>query len=578
MQRAVAVREVSRRKGYLLDPADDNVLSFLTLPQLRELMVQHWPCFEPYFDDRREVELALDELEVARNVVSRNRALNEAVLAQAERASARLLEILGSGAAVPSADRLPVDAVEELVGDRYADVVSVHPDRVRLQRQLPAEDLFGGARRLDAIGIGLNLLTQNFSGRRLVRLAESGCRVRLLFINPASSAVKRRERELGLKKGELSRSVEMNILHMRRVRSSSATRAPSRSTSSTRRRASRPTWWTVTGPTRSGSSSRICGAHAAWRRPCWCCAAGGVRWSGRGRTVSTASSRRTARSSSRSGRTPGPSPEASPALSVVRAKVVVTWGKAPQEEVRDELDERAAAGVRPGDHGDGRRDRPDRHGGGRPAGGGRIRLGGADLAAGSRRGHTRAGFGDPRHLDGTRPRARRPAAAAIGEIARAVADGLRSGTPLVVMNARYDLSLLDRECGRHGVESVSERLGDAPSPVIDPLVIDKHVDKYRKGKRALHALCTHYGVSLEDAHDARADALAAARVVRRMGERHQPVGVMPLEDLHGLQVHAAAEQSLSLQAYLRRTADPAAVVEPAWPLIPRRREPVGGRG
>ncbi|MFJ7058113.1 SAV2148 family HEPN domain-containing protein [Streptomyces griseobrunneus] len=219
VQRAVAVREVSRRKGYLLDPADDNVLSFLTLPQLRELMVQHWPCFEPYFDDRRDVELALDELEVARNVVSRNRALNEAVLAQAERASARLLDILGSGAAVPSADRLPVDAVEELVGDRYADVVSVHPDRVRLQRQLPAEDLFGGARRLDAIGIGLNLLVQNFSGRRLVRLAESGCRVRLLFINPASSAVKRRERELGLKKGELSRSVEMNILHMRRVRS-----------------------------------------------------------------------------------------------------------------------------------------------------------------------------------------------------------------------------------------------------------------------------------------------------------------------------------------------------------------------
>ncbi|MFI8104962.1 SAV2148 family HEPN domain-containing protein [Streptomyces sp. NPDC086023] len=218
VHRAVAVREVSRRKGYLLDPADDNVLSFLTLPQLRELMVQHWPCFEPYFDDRREVELALDELEVTRNVVSRNRALSQAVLSQAERASARLLEVLGGGAGSPSADRLPIDAVEDLVGDRYADVVSVHPDRVRLQRQLPAEDLFGGARRLDAIGIGLNLLVQNYSGRRLVRLAEAGCRVRLLFLNPASSAVKRRERELGLRKGELSRSVEMNILHVRRVR------------------------------------------------------------------------------------------------------------------------------------------------------------------------------------------------------------------------------------------------------------------------------------------------------------------------------------------------------------------------
>ncbi|CAM5588714.1 putative protein OS=Streptomyces glaucescens OX=1907 GN=SGLAU_26170 PE=4 SV=1 [Streptomyces glaucescens] len=42
--------------------------------------------------------------------------------------------------------------------------------------------------------------------------------MRLLFLNPASSAVKRRERELGIKRGELSRAVEMNILHMRRVR------------------------------------------------------------------------------------------------------------------------------------------------------------------------------------------------------------------------------------------------------------------------------------------------------------------------------------------------------------------------
>ncbi|MDX3379920.1 SAV2148 family HEPN domain-containing protein [Streptomyces niveiscabiei] len=219
VQRAVAVREVSRRKGYLLDPADDNVISFLTLPQLRELMVQHWPCFEPYFDERRDVELALDELEVTRNVVSRNRALSGNVLSQAERASARLLEMLGTSGDVPSARRLPVDAVEDLVGDRYADVVAVHSDRVRLMRQFPAEDLFGGARRIDAIGIGLNLLVQNFSGRRLVRLAEAGGRVRLLFINPASSAVKRRERELGIKRGELSRAVEMNILHMRRVRS-----------------------------------------------------------------------------------------------------------------------------------------------------------------------------------------------------------------------------------------------------------------------------------------------------------------------------------------------------------------------
>ncbi|MFB7458410.1 MULTISPECIES: 3'-5' exonuclease [unclassified Streptomyces] len=168
-------------------------------------------------------------------------------------------------------------------------------------------------------------------------------------------------------------------------------------------------------------------------------------------------------------------------------------------------------------------------------------------------------------------RARRhgaPAAPAIEEIARAVAEGMRSGTPLVVMNARYDLSLLDRECRRYAIESVAERLGKGPWPVIDPLVIDKHVDKYRKGKRALTALCAHYGVPLDDAHDARADAVAAARVVRRMGEKYPAMGELAPTDLHDLQVRAAAEQAASLQRYLRRTSNPEATVEPAWPVIP----------
>ena len=183
-------------------------------------MVQHWPCFEPYFDDRRELELALDELEVARNVVSRNRALSEAVLAQAERASARLLEILGAARRVPSA-RPAAGRRRRGTGRRPLRGRGRRPLRTGCGCSASARPrtCSAGARRLDAIGIGLNLLVQNFSGRRLVRLAESGCRVRLLFLNPASSAVKRRERELGLKRGELSRSVEMNILHMRRVRS-----------------------------------------------------------------------------------------------------------------------------------------------------------------------------------------------------------------------------------------------------------------------------------------------------------------------------------------------------------------------
>jgi DNA polymerase-3 subunit epsilon len=162
----------------------------------------------------------------------------------------------------------------------------------------------------------------------------------------------------------------------------------------------------------------------------------------------------------------------------------------------------------------------------------------------------------------------RPPATAIDEITEALADALRADIPLVVMNARYDLSLLDRECRRHGLKTLTDRLGHAPAPVIDPLVLDKHVDRYRKGKRALQALCGHYGVRLDAAHEAGADAAAAAGVARRIGEQYPAVALPSPRALHVLQEEAAAEQAARFQAYLRRSGTPQAIVEQAWPLIP----------
>ncbi|MFD8213124.1 exonuclease domain-containing protein [Streptomyces sp. NPDC059697] len=168
-----------------------------------------------------------------------------------------------------------------------------------------------------------------------------------------------------------------------------------------------------------------------------------------------------------------------------------------------------------------------------------------------------------------------PTASVITEITQAITEVLNSGTALVVMNARYDLSLLDRECRRHNVTPLTERMEETPSPVIDPLVLDKHADQYRKGRRNLQALCAHYGVPLDDAHNAAADAAAAARTARRLGEKYSSIGSLPLADLHDLQVRAAAEQAASLQRYLRRTSDATAYVEPAWPIIPFSREEIG---
>lgn len=162
-----------------------------------------------------------------------------------------------------------------------------------------------------------------------------------------------------------------------------------------------------------------------------------------------------------------------------------------------------------------------------------------------------------------------PAADAIARITDVLEKILASGTPLVIMNAPFDLTILDRECRRHGVVPLSDRLSEL-GPILDPLVLDKHVDRYRKGKRNLEALCTHYQLRHGGAHEASADAAAAAAVTRSIGRATPRLARMPLSELHDLQVRAAAEQAASFEAYLRRIGRTNARIDPAWPLSPIR--------
>jgi DNA polymerase-3 subunit epsilon len=162
----------------------------------------------------------------------------------------------------------------------------------------------------------------------------------------------------------------------------------------------------------------------------------------------------------------------------------------------------------------------------------------------------------------------RPAAEVVGEIVDRLADQVAAGVPVVAFNARYDLTMLEHEACRHGVVPLSERGG--PLLVIDPLVIDKHLDRYRKGKRTLTAVCDVYNVELseDDAHAADADAIAAARVAWRLGERFEELR-QGLEELHAAQVEWAAEQAASLEEYFRSQGKDE-VVERDWPIVPQR--------
>ena len=166
----------------------------------------------------------------------------------------------------------------------------------------------------------------------------------------------------------------------------------------------------------------------------------------------------------------------------------------------------------------------------------------------------------------------RPAAEVIEQVTAALAQVVRDGIPVVAMNASFDLTMLDREARRHGVQPLTDLVGDALR-VVDPRVLDKRLDPYRRGGRKLEDLCRHYLVALDGAHSADADAIAACRVVWRIAANRQP-DFGDLDALHKEQIVWAREQAESLAAYFRKTPGKeqwADGVRTDWPLIPAQR-------
>lgn len=162
----------------------------------------------------------------------------------------------------------------------------------------------------------------------------------------------------------------------------------------------------------------------------------------------------------------------------------------------------------------------------------------------------------------------RPAPEAVEEIASELCRRLAAGVPVVAFNAPFDLSLLDAELRRHHRPTLVERLGGRPvGPVLDPLVVDRSVDRYRRGSRSLQTVCGVYGVELADAHQAGSDALAAVRVAVRLAERYpREVGELHPLDLHRQQIGWHTAWAEDFQAWLRREKDPDAVIDARWPI------------
>lgn len=145
---------------------------------------------------------------------------------------------------------------------------------------------------------------------------------------------------------------------------------------------------------------------------------------------------------------------------------------------------------------------------------------------------------------------------------RAIAE---AGWPIVIYNATYDWPLLAAELRR--LEPALELPGCV---LLDPLVLDRHVDRYRKGKRTLETACEVYGVALEAAHSARADAVASCAVGRRLLAAYpEQLALTSVTELTALQVQAHGVWRDSFNAYLRRIGADRPPVRETWPGLER---------
>jgi DNA polymerase-3 subunit epsilon len=152
------------------------------------------------------------------------------------------------------------------------------------------------------------------------------------------------------------------------------------------------------------------------------------------------------------------------------------------------------------------------------------------------------------------------AVVAIAQIVDEIRTLLSQEIPVVAYNAPYDFTVLNREALRYRIDPLA-----SPAPIIDPLVIDRAVDRYRKGKRTLEVTAEFYGISLADAHNAGADAIAAGRVAQAIARRHATALPLTAHELHALQIAWCQKQADDFQSWMRTTHNPEFTTSGAWP-------------
>ncbi|MFI1399221.1 hypothetical protein [Streptomyces sp. NPDC020681] len=149
---------------------------------------------------------------------------------------------------------------------------------------------------------------------------------------------------------------------------------------------------------------------------------------------------------------------------------------------------------------------------------------------------------------------------ALDELATLLGEQLTAKELVVVWHAPYVLTFIESELLRHGLPPLSARGPAGLFPICDPLLLDRHVDRFRSGGRALEKVAQWYGVPHDSPGDPGSDAAAALALAQVIGACYASVGRLSRPALHAEQTLWREQQASEAEAYDSRKRDH------RWPL------------
>lgn len=152
----------------------------------------------------------------------------------------------------------------------------------------------------------------------------------------------------------------------------------------------------------------------------------------------------------------------------------------------------------------------------------------------------------------------RPHEEVLAETVEGITAAWDAGLTLVVYNAPYDLTVLRQLTGDFVITG----------PVYDPYTVDNVKDRYRKGRRTLTDVAAHYGVALDNAHEATSDAIAAARIAwKQVNSLFPELKEMTTDELMEFQAVGFYELQDGRRKYWQSQGKDVTDVNTSWPML-----------